>query len=262
MSNLQLQIFEELLIKVYSGETLIQALEGIPKIKASPFETQRWLKIKNDIIEGRVSCLAALESYIENLRRDYHLKTLWGRKSQGPYLQSLGVFISGIIFFISSLFIFPKELSPTPISISLYLALSTAGGFWMKALINKWHTLKNEGEWLIVLQEIKQGLLSGYTLQTLIRNINLKTSIDIMTNKKYPIIREQWKTISRLDEEGKSLSAFLKASIDQYQRYFENKIEEEAEKLNFKLLAPILFCQVPAQMILILGPLVSMLKDL
>jgi hypothetical protein len=258
-----LAFFEELLLKVRSGESLLQALSSMQGIQVTEKDAADWRKLKGEILDGRISAHAAISAHIEQLRREQRLENLWRQKSRGPLWQAIAVLVSGMAFFLAAHLLFPPSLRPGFLLSLLYLLLNGLGAFWVSRLLRSWKALQQEGEWLVLLGDYRQGLLAGHTLLSLDRELPRRNKrLQLLGSGANNLMQQQWKSVERLDAEGKSLSDFLKFSIEQFQICYEGKLLESAEKLGLKLMLPMLCCQVPAQFLLIFAPLWQRLSQM
>lgn len=291
MSQELLGAFDQLLVRIRCGETYAQATRDLPRMEVPARWARTWQGLRDRVLSGELLAEAAVESFAAQIRVETEVARLLTRKSRLPRVQSQVIVGIGILFWLASQFLFPPILRAGWKLSLLTAAIFGVGAYASRRLVaaaekGLWFT-----DWALFLQELSSSLRCGRTLApsmaaALERDLDLWPrelrakvahafskirhhedvpedlfAVSPKAPEEIRLALEQLKWIVTLHQRGQPLAGTLAHFAEDSRRGLEDKIQTQADNLSLKLLMPLFLAFVPGYLLLLFGPLLSMLLE-
>lgn len=278
---------ERLRLRLQCGHALTQALSRLPDIKAPIDVCQEWSELRELMASGKVSAAGAVTSFIKTLRLKTELRQLVHQKSFGARAQGVLISVLAMMFLLAAYFLFPATVQPSAELSVIAAALVGIGAVWMQLLLRRFEHALWFADWVLFLARLASALKWGHMLapalemsqasrtgkdwppvvqtrleclQTRLRAHHPINDPDILSNtEKYErkaLEHLEWLETSFVA--GQPLSELLEAFTSSALDSFKHDLNVRAEKLGLYMLAPLFVCDLPAFLLLLLGPLLRL----
>lgn len=282
---------EIILVRVRCGQTLRQAVQGLPNaVPAGPLY-DAWRSVGHAVNEGRLGAEPAITSLLQRIRLEERAETFLDRATAPVSGQAKLVGGLSVLFLAAALFLFPPILRPGLGTLAASFIFGAAGFGFQRWLLQRARRGLWLADWVRVLglwrSRLSWGSTPGQALDALSRDGQiaplpkpLRERVEGLlqslragasesealcskpTNPAETYACEQIDALARLAMDGLPLTELLTSFVESTESRFRNQAEEVGERLKAQALAPLLICHFPSFGILWMGPLLGSLLAL
>lgn len=286
-----LDAIDHVLVRIRCGNTLLQAVEGMPPLKADAQICSEWCALRDRILNGEIPA-ESLASFVQHLRLVSRIDGLLEQKTQGPRIQGQVITVIAFLFAIVSRVLFPEEIRPSWTLTLISWTLLGAGAYWVKTELRRASAGLWMADWLAFLARLSAALSWGQTLgPALVHALedrppkswpnSLQTVLQKFTEacrhyEDLPVstwelgfrdtsseivqATEQLRWIHELHQKGQPLVETLDSFVEHALEGLERRLSIAAEKLTVRLLIPLFVCYLPAFLITLFSPILSLVN--
>lgn len=249
--------------RIEAGQSAYQALSQMTCALEGP-ETflKSWRKLSSHILEGRLLGARSIAQFCDVFEKSNEIVDLIQQKTLAARMQSY--ICSGllILILISSLFIFPPELRPSPVWICLSSVLALA---CLSALyLMQRHFLKKLDyfSWILFLRLLGLSLECGNTLTVALASHPPPSKLKYSKSLLWLKARDDWNLIERQYQEGLPLLKLIGQMARISEHEFLRLLKQWSEQLSYQMMIPLFLFATPALYVLLLGPILTLVfKD-
>ena len=273
--------------RLESGDSIFQCLStmGAP-LPQKPWLREHWNRVAKLMLDGRILPAKAVTDLTQQLDTLKKLQDLVAQKTLSPKIQGILSFGLILLISLSSFWLFPVELRPTGLILAISLALSFVGGSFMAIALQRLTRKLCFLDWIAFQRSLCLSLQCGTSLRSaLVENFpteavlsqwpeEISASLANLTEK--PLLRAKlpvkitsplwqlgnrsWQTVVRQYERGLPLNEMVRRLSELQEYEFRVWIQVESEKLGYLLLIPLFLFNLPAVLILLFAPLLSVFR--
>lgn len=276
---------ETLIIRIESGQSLRQALQGAPTILCTQKWIDRWVPLRDRLLQGQSQALTGLQSFRNALVLEQKLGRLIRKKAFMPLFQALSVMLTSLILVLFTQFFGEEIFQFRKMDYLVEFFFFLVGGVWIFLLIKNLFSDLWMLDWIDFLSSLDsqmswgQNLLSAwknshqlhlkfpFKLQKLIQSSYqssqryeaLSNAILKETYSTNPLERrcwERWKQVHDMFIRNESIKPLLNYEAENSYKRLEEHLELKSEKLSGYLMLPLFLCFLPASLYVILIPMI------
>lgn len=278
--------FETLLLRLESGQSLRQSLQDAPTLYCPRKWADRWIPLRERLLEGRSQALPGLRSFHKSLLMEQKLYRLLRKKVFMPLFQATSVVFSSLLLLIFTQLwgdeIFKLDLKDYLIEASLLIG----GIYWIYRLVrllfeDLWYL-----DWIDFVSSIDGQMAWGQNLLSAWKNVKplqkrlpprmcrwLEESYESARNYR-PLSVEQirhsssnllehrccerWIQVHQLFVRNEAVRMLIHNELESSYQRFEYQLEIKSEKLAAHLMLPLFVCFLPASLYVVLAPLIKL----
>jgi len=272
------------LLRIESGQSLVQALADAPRFKCEKQWIERWLELKSRLIKGEASAAEALSNFRRSVDLQLRIHRLVARRSLLPLVQACAVGLTSILFLVATQTLFADMLKLRASELMLVISLLGLGYFWIFKLMQAYRRDLWFIDWLEFVSGIATRVSWGQSLlvawkQSLPLKSRLPAELDAFLKKSLnhaenyealprisptgkrdlKLIRKcqlRWEQIHRLFIANERVLPVLQKELTHAYEHFQDGLERKAELLSAKMMLPLFLCFAPAYLLMLLAPLI------